>query len=36
LKISDEILGMLSSISQTLSALFYTYAYNESLFYIGK
>ncbi|CAI6343437.1 unnamed protein product [Macrosiphum euphorbiae] len=34
-KISDEIIGMLSSISQTLGALFYTFAYNESLFYIG-
>ncbi|KAL5244759.1 hypothetical protein ACI65C_012169 [Semiaphis heraclei] len=35
LKMSDEILGMLSSISQTLGALFNTFAYSESLFYIG-
>ncbi|CAH1725969.1 solute carrier family 46 member 3-like isoform X2 [Aphis gossypii] len=35
LKISDEIIGMLSSISQTLGALFYTFAKTELLFYIG-
>lgn len=35
LKISDEIIGMLSSISQTLGALFYTSANTELLFYIG-
>ncbi|XP_025202486.1 solute carrier family 46 member 3-like [Melanaphis sacchari] len=35
LKMSDEIIGMLSSISQTLGALFYIFAYNEFLFYKG-
>ncbi|KAL4132200.1 hypothetical protein QTP88_009405 [Uroleucon formosanum] len=35
LKISDEIIGMLSTISQTLAALFYTFAFNEFVFYIG-
>ncbi|XP_026806843.1 solute carrier family 46 member 3-like [Rhopalosiphum maidis] len=35
LQISDEIIGMLSSISQTLGALFYTFAYSVSLFCTG-
>jgi len=36
LRISDEIIGALSTVSQTLAALFYAFAYNEFLFYVGE
>jgi len=34
-KIPNEIIGMLSTISQSMAALFYFFAYNAFLFYIG-
>jgi len=36
LNISDEIIGTLSTISQSLAALYYFFAYNALLFYFGK
>lgn len=36
LNISDEIIGTLSTISQSLAALYYFFAYNAFLFYFGK
>lgn len=36
LHFSDEIIGVLSTISRSLSALYMAIAYNESLFFFGK